>query len=287
MTARAWYCIHLPLPAELHDLLIGQLADLGFSGFEQQSDSLECYIRTNRWTPRRVRQFETRLDRFRKEFPAAPQRYRVQRIRERNWNKQWESRAGIVRPTDRFVIQPSWRRLSARDHRKLVLHIDPKMSFGTGHHETTQLSLQLLQDTMFDGASVLDFGTGTGVLAIAAARLNARFVDAVDNDEWSISNATENVRRNDVQRVVRVLHGSVSAVPRRRYDIVVANVDAPTIGRFLPSLSRRVTRRGTLILSGLLESDLAAVRRRARRCGFVLAEYVRRNEWIAALFEPR
>ncbi len=284
MTRRTWYCIHLLLPTQLQDLLIGQLVPLGFEGFEQLPDSIDGYVRAKRWDRATARRFRNVLERFQREFPSAPVRSTLRRVREENWNKKWEAQAGIVRVTKQILIKPSWQTLPARDRGKIVLHIDPKMSFGTGHHETTQLSLQMLEETMFRGATVLDFGTGTGVLAIAAARLGAKHVDAVDVDEWSVVNARENILRNRVQRTVRIKRGSVAVVPRRRYDIVVANVDAPTLERLLPGLAKRIRARGTVILSGLLVTDLDRIRRHASRAGLQVGEIVRKNEWIAILF---
>ncbi len=287
MTRRTWYCIHLLLPSQLQDLLIGQLVPLGFEGFEQMPDSVDAYVRSTRWDRPSVRRFRTILERFHAEFPAAPVHFTLRRVRDENWNKKWEAQAGIVRVTKRILIKPSWQRLPARDRGKIILHIDPKMSFGTGHHETTQLSLQLLEESMFTGATALDVGTGTGVLAIAAARLGARHVDAVDVDEWSVVNAKENIRRNRVERTVRIKRGSIAAVPRRRYDIIVANVDAPTLERLMAGLAGRVRARGVVILSGLLLTDLDRIRRHAARAGLQVGEIVRKNEWIAVLFWVR
>ena len=163
----------------------------------------------------------------------------------------------------------------------MVLHIDPKMSFGTGHHETTRLSLGLLERFLEPNMNVLDFGTGTGVLAIACVKLGAKSAYAVDNDEWSIENAHENVKKNRVQNRVSVKFGSISVVPRRRFDLIVANIDFQTIARYVSSLRARVCAQGIIILSGILTSDLPALLKIFAHHALVPVELVNENEWTS------
>lgn len=163
----------------------------------------------------------------------------------------WERQAGIVEATDRIIIKPSWKKLRKGDRGRIVLHIDPKMSFGTCHHETTRLCLFLLQEYVKRSGHVLDFGCGTGALAIAAVKLGARSALAVDNDLWAIRNARENVRKNRV----RVASRELFRLPDREFDLIVANIDLPTITNTLPLLVKKLRLEGVLILSGLLTSD--------------------------------
>lgn len=164
---------------------------------------------------------------LKREFPAMDVRFQKVALREQNWNAQWERRAGIVEATDRIIIKPSWKKLGVRHKGKIVLRIDPKMSFGTGHHETTRLCLVLLQEYVKPGAHVLDFGSGTGIQAIAAVKLGARSALPIDSDEWAFENARENVKKNRVTRSVKVIKGDLQRVRTRKVDLVVANIDMP------------------------------------------------------------
>ena len=172
---------------------------LGFAGFAQEEKLIKCIIPKQKWNKALINKFELVLSKFKIEFPALDLSYSGSIIHEENWNKKWEKQTGIVEATPHIIIKPSWKKLPNRHLKKLVLHIDPKMSFGTGHHETTRLSLSLLERFLEPQMKVLDFGTGTGVLGIACIKLGAKSVFAIDNDKWAIENTIENVKRNGVR----------------------------------------------------------------------------------------
>jgi ribosomal protein L11 methyltransferase len=152
------------------------------------------------------------------------------------------------------------------------------MSFGTGHHETTRLSLVLLERYLQKNAKILDFGCGTGVLAIASAKLGAYSAIAIDNDAWALSNALENVKKN---RKVRVLLGSAYKIPNRAFDLIIANIDVPTITKFLPILSKKLKKGNTLILSGILTIDYESLIPLFSKKRLSVVEFITENEWLA------
>jgi ribosomal protein L11 methyltransferase len=221
------------------------------------------------------------LERFKFEFPVVDLSFTVKSIREENWNKTWEKQTGIVEATPQIIIKPSWKKLPKHHRNKIVLHVDPKMSFGTGHHETTRLSLSLLERFLQPKMTVLDFGCGTGVLGIACVKLGAKSVTAVDLDPWAIENTRENIKRNNVQRQMKVRLGSVSAIPRSKYDLIVANIDFRTISRFLKSIVDRTRKEGTIILSGILTSDMPALLPLFEKNRLVPVKLDNENEWTA------
>lgn len=283
MRSRRWVQIDFRVPPSHHahqDLLIGLLASLGFNGFLQEDDSFAAYVPSSHWTVAMKEKVGTALRRFSDQFPAIDVRYRVHSFKEKNWNARWERSAGIVEATKRIIVKPTWKKLRPRDRGKIILHIDPKMSFGTGHHETTRLSLTLLEERLPKGGAVLDLGCGTGVLSIAAAKLGARRVVAVDNDDWACSNARENVRRNRVKGV-RILQGTLRDVPARSFDLILSNIDLPTNLKLLPSLIRRTTTGGSLILSGMFSADLPRLLDALRGRKVVPTDCIEENEWIA------
>jgi ribosomal protein L11 methyltransferase len=281
MMYRHWRQITIRIDDSYQDLLVGQLTLLGFTGFSQEQKVLHCIIPDARWTDKTKKIFSITLDKFNDEFPSLVLSYSSLLIRNENWNKKWEKSTGIVEATDRIIIQPSWKKLPKRHRGKLVLHIDPKMSFGTGHHETTRLSLHLIERFLQPGMEILDFGCGTGILGIACVKLGAKSAVAVDNDPWSIDNARENIKRNLVRHHIVCRLGSVSIIPRRKFDLIVANIDFPTISRFLPSIVRRLRSKSVIILSGILTSDRPALLPLCQKNSLLLLEQKSENEWTS------
>ncbi|MGA3286541.1 MAG: 50S ribosomal protein L11 methyltransferase [Bacteroidota bacterium] len=281
MKSRKWCQISVRIDEPYQDLLVGQLALLGFTGFVQEEKSLNCFISINKWTSSIRAKFQKTLERFKFEFPVVDLSFTVKSIREENWNKTWEKQTGIVEATPRIIIKPSWKKLPKHYRNKIVLHVDPKMSFGTGHHETTRLSLSLLERFLQPKMKVIDFGCGTGVLGIACVKLGAKSVVAVDNDPWAIENTRENIKRNNVQRRMTVRLGNVSAIPRSKYDLIVANIDFPTISRFIKSIVDRIRKDGIFILSGILTSDMPALLSLFEKNLLVPVKLDNENEWTA------
>ncbi len=281
MKNRRWIDIAIAVDDKFQEQLIGKLATLGFNGFLQNDDRLNCYIPAPRWTVSTHNEFRLSLRQFKEENALSHLRHTVTSIREENWNRAWEKQTGIVRATPAIVIKPSWKKLPAALRNHLILHIDPKMSFGTGHHETTRLCLRLLEQFVEPKSSVLDFGCGTGILGIASVKLGARHATAVDHDSWSIENTRENIKRNNVQHRVITRLGSISAVPKRKYDLVVANLDARTIERFISSLSRLTSYGGTMILAGILISDIEHLLPKFNNLSLIPLHLDCENEWVA------
>jgi ribosomal protein L11 methyltransferase len=281
MNHRAWRLITLCIEESFQDLLIGQLTILGFNGFEQEKEYLGCCIPKQQWTSAARKRFQETLRRFKHEFPAADLSYSMKTIHEENWNKKWESQTGIVEATPNIIIKPSWKELPKKHRKKIVLHIDPKMSFGTGHHETTRLSLEMIEQFLRPKMNVLDFGCGTGILGIACMKLGARSVIALDNDPWAIENTKENIKRNHIQRTMTHRLGSINAIPRKKFDLVVANIDFRTFQKFIKTLSERTRKKGILILSGILTSDVSALLPLFRKHSLSLIELDTENEWTA------
>jgi ribosomal protein L11 methyltransferase len=281
MKALRWTQVTLSIPLAYQDLLVGQLAALGFGGFLQEEASLKGYIEGAKWNRELEHHLHYYLQKFGAEFPHLRIRTSSASIRQQNWNQKWESSIGIIDVAPGIVIKPSWKRLRVRDKGKIILHVDPKMSFGTGHHETTRLCLQMLHKYVQPRMTVLDFGGGTGILAIAAIKLGAGRAVAIDHDEWTIPNIKENLKRNRVKHRVKVILGTVNSIPMRSFDLIVANIDFPTIVKAQSRFAARLKKGGLLILSGILTTDLLTLHRHLRHRGMTPLDIVIENEWAA------
>ena len=170
----------------------------------------------------------------------------------------------------------------------MVVVIDPKMSFGTGHHESTRLIARLLMDLEIEGRRVLDIGTGTGVLAIIAAFRDADTIVAFDNNEWAVQNTRENIALNNVSERIEVLQGELAEVEQSGFDIVLANLHRNLIIELLPQITERlVPGAGTLLTSGVLIVDYDGLVEAAAAQGLAPVAEERENDWIATRWERR
>ncbi|NNE34302.1 MAG: 50S ribosomal protein L11 methyltransferase, partial [Rhodothermales bacterium] len=264
----------VPLPPDRHDVVVAFLSDLGYEAFLESEIDLRAYIPVVRDSQAFRDATSQAVQRVAGAHPLA---FHV--IPARNWNEEWE-RAAVPVVAGRFVILPGWSEASTSG--KVPLWIARKMSFGTGHHESTRLALGFVEELVFQGASVLDAGTGTGILGIAAALLGAERVIAFDIDEWSASNCMENVRRNSVSDRIRFIHGDLSSVSESDFDLILANINRNTLLELLPDLSGRLNERGSIVLSGLLPGDRDQIIRSAERLDLVLADEASESEWWAA-----
>jgi ribosomal protein L11 methyltransferase len=156
------------------------------------------------------------------------------------------------------------------------------MSFGTGHHATTYMMMEQMENMEFKNKSVFDFGTGTGILAILAEKLGAANITAIDVDEWSITNAKENFERNNCEQI-QVAQSSV--IPMQQFDIILANINRNVILNYLPELKKALTPGGYMLLSGLLTTDEAAVVPVASEMELILRTRIERNNWLSILLQ--
>ncbi len=199
-------------------------------------------------------------------------------IKGENWNKIWESNFNPIQVDDfcglRAEFHPS---MSGVEHE---LVITPKMAFGTGHHETTFMMIQLMRGIDFKGKKVLDYGCGTGLLAILASKLGASFIDAIDIEEASYQNTIENCETNKVVNV-NAFQGNIKIVDGQRYGIVLANINRNVILDSLDTLSDLVLEKGTAVFSGFVKEDQNKMHNALAENGFVIQKTLTKNNWMA------
>lgn len=265
----------LEIEDDYQESLIAEMTDMDFDAFEQQENRIITCIEKKKFS---VVDRE-RIEQLLSVYPGDGYIVTEEVVDEQNWNEAWEQTVR-AQSIGKFFVKPTWSREEVPPG-KITLEIDPKMSFGTGYHGTTRLMLELLPASVSEGMEVLDAGTGTGILAIAAVRLGAGNVFAFDTDDWSVTNAKENILLNGVAGSVTVKKGSVETVPHDiGRDLVLANIERNTILQLLPDFTDRLKKDGLILLSGLLEKDRQVVMNRMRE-DYLDIEIHKKNEWIA------
>lgn len=203
-----------------------------------------------------------------------------------DWEAGWKKHFKPIRVGQRFIIRPSWEKYPVKKG-ELVLIIDPKMSFGTGTHPTTQLMLRLMERISFRHQKVLDAGTGTGILAIGAVKLGARQVLALDVEQESVDNAKENVRKNHCNGKIRIQQGSFTDIPKHsRYDAILANIQRSVLESHLDFFSTHLTEEGFVLLSGILKEESSAFAESLKNAGWRILSRRSLKEWTAFLLTP-
>lgn len=210
--------------------------------------------------------------------------YSLKTIEEINWNEEWEKNLKVIKVTERIVIKPSFREYSPAPD-EIVITIDPKMSFGTGEHQTTKLMLSMCEKHIDKKTKVLDVGTGTGVLAIAAVMLGADYALGIDNDEWCYENALENIDQNHVYGKVEFRLAEVGTIAEHDFDCLLANIQKDVLLIIAKDLVSKVKVGGKVFLSGLLYTDEADICDCYTKLGLSLADKMQLDEWIALVFD--
>lgn len=265
--------LHLTLsdPAQI-DLLIGQLSQAGFTGFEQPDEGLIAYIPVEAFRPEDA------------EALVAGIPHTVQTVAEKNWNAEWERSFAPVRIGEFCAIRASFHDPVPGVTHQII--ITPRMTFGTGHHATTVSMIRLMQSLPLRGRSVLDMGTGTGILAILAHRMGARPVHGIDIDPSAVENARENARENAAEPI-SFSPGSTLEAQGERYDCILANIHLEVIIGLLDGLSARLREGGWLLLSGILQQDMPRLTAAVSPYPLQSREVLHEGAWVALCLQKQ
>jgi ribosomal protein L11 methyltransferase len=256
-------------PGILKDLLIVHLSEIGFEGFEEETNLLKAFIP--------VRDFDQgRFNRVVEEYGLE---YARTIIKQKNWNEFWEAGYEPVVVHDFCAVRAEFHRPIPHVRHEII--ITPKMSFGTGHHATTFMMIQAMEKLDLQGRTVLDFGTGTGVLAILAEKSGASSVTAIDYDEWSINNARENFLLNNCVKIDLEKADHISG--NGKFEFILANINKNIILDHFVSIEQHLSAGGKLLLSGLLENDLDDIVKAAEGLRLKFHEKSEQNGWICIL----
>jgi ribosomal protein L11 methyltransferase len=263
------------------DVLSSMLWELDIEGINEDVNCLKVF--TSEDSPILKTDIEALLEKLKSEKMLFNY-YVEENLQEyRNWNKEWEDNLNIIKVTDNIVIRPSIKEYTPQAN-EMVITIDPKMSFGTGEHQTTKLMLKMVEKYIKPGMTVLDAGTGTGVLVIAASKLGASYSLGFDIDEWCFENGNENIKLNNVEHNVEIKQAEIKDIEKKEFDIVLANIQKNILLDIVSELKLRIKQDGFLILSGLLFNDEKDIVSKYKEYGLTLVDKLQLDDWISLVF---
>ncbi|MDN3492808.1 50S ribosomal protein L11 methyltransferase [Winogradskyella bathintestinalis] len=256
------------------EILIAELGYAGFESFVETEEGVTAYIQKEEWS-------ENILDDIyilnSDEFTIT---YDFKEIEQTNWNIEWEKNFNPIIVDDLVSVRAPFHE---KPNTKYDLVIEPKMSFGTGHHETTHMMIQHILKNDFNGKSILDMGCGTGVLAILTEKVGATKIDAIDIDNWCYLNSLENVDRNNCENI-SVYEGDVTLLEGKKYDSIIANINRNILLADIASYAKCLNENGELFLSGFYEEDIPIIEKECHKQMLKLAETIQKGRWVSLKF---
>ena len=252
------------------EILIANLAEAGFESFEETDTQVLAYIPADDFN-------ESTL-------PAGYEKPEIEVIKDQNWNAVWESNYDPVLINEKVYIRAPFH--ESKDDVEYEIVINPKMAFGTAHHETTALMIEYLLEmkSVIKSKTVLDMGCGTGVLAILSKLEGAGEITAIDNDTWSVESSKENADINNVPSV-NVLLGDASTLPgEETFDLILANINKNILLNDMPAYEKSLKKNGHILFSGFYYSDLKDIKNQATSLGLIFEDFKTKNSWTAARF---
>ena len=255
----------------LKETLIAQLASIGFEAFEEMPDTLKAYIPSHQYNKIQLLSVLGEIS------------FQELEIEKQNWNELWESNFEPVQVENFVGIRASFHESFKEVEHEII--ITPKMSFGTGHHATTYLVMQAMRNLVWKNKTVFDFGTGTGILAILAEKLGAQQILAIDNDDWCIENASENIEINLCQKIQ--ISKADTASNEKKFDIILANINKHIILENIAFLDLALQSGAIILLSGLLVEDELDILKACESVGWIHQLTNTRNGWIVCQFKSK
>ena len=257
------------------EILMAELAEVGFDSFEDTPTGIKAYIPKDSWNEQLLQ------DIYLLSNPEFTISYQITEIEQVNWNEEWEKNFSPIVVEDLCTVRANFHPVP---NTRYDIVITPKMSFGTGHHETTYMMLQQLLPLSLEGTKVLDMGCGTGILAIMAALRGARDITAIDIDPWCVENATENVQQNDCS-FITIKEGDVSLIAGEQYNLILANINRNILLSDIPAYTQALLPQGLLLVSGFYVEDLPAIKEKCQEVGLTYLSHIERNRWVSAKFQ--
>jgi len=257
------------------DILIAELAEIGFESFEETENGLLAYIQEPLLDETQLKGLDILTN------DLVQIQYTLKQIPEQNWNALWESNYDSVLIDNRCYIRAPFH--PTNPDMEFEILIEPQMSFGTAHHETTANMIKLLLNEDVKDKSLLDMGCGTGVLAILAHKKGANPICAIDNDEWAYRNSVENVKKNKTNSI-EVLLGDAALLKNKTFDLIFANINKNILLADMKIYSQCLNKNGHLFMSGFYLFDLKDIQKKAVSLGLEYKSYITDNDWVVVKF---
>lgn len=258
-----------------NEILLAFLSEFPFNTFQEQEDSLDAFISNADY----YSSLDEELEELKSRYPFT---FQKETIEYQNWNKIWESNFQVIKVGDYCGIRADFHDPLPNFKHEII--INPKMAFGTGHHATTFMMIQSMESLDYQDTKCLDYGCGTGVLAILAAKEGSKDIDAVDIEEASYENTLENCTRNDIH-AVNTYCGTIEAVNSKEYDIILANINRNVILDSFPVLATMLKPKGKLLISGFIAEDEQVVLAKATQNDFKMLKKLEKNNWLCITLE--
>ena len=256
------------------DILLAELGELGFDSFVETEDGLQAYILEEYYKEDLLKYV------FVLNNPEFEITYNTKIIEQVNWNAEWEKNFTPIVVSDNCRVRAPFH---DKGNEEYDIIIEPKMSFGTGHHATTHMMIQHILKDDFIGKKVLDMGCGTAVLAILAEMRGAEPLDAIDIDEWCYLNSIENAERNNCTKIT-VEQGDASLLSNRKYDIIIANINRNILLNDMKTYANCLSKDGIIYLSGFYDEDLDLIKSECTNQGLTYVNHYVKDQWVAAKF---
>lgn len=257
------------------DLLIAALGAIGYESFENTDSGFLAYVALADYDAQTTAEV---LDTYQEHCAVN---FSTKEIAATNWNADWEKNFSPITVGDRIHVRAPFHQVTDAEY---DIVIEPKMSFGTGHHQTTHLMLEHLLELEVNDQDVLDMGSGTAVLAIMSSKRGARKAIAIDIDAWCGENGLENAQRNGIDNI-QVLVGTAEQLPKTpEFDLIIANINRNVLLGDIPAYVACLRPNGVVLLSGFYESDLEIISEKCKECGLVYQGHKTRDNWVAAKF---
>ena len=257
------------------DILLAELTQIPFESFVENEVEIIGYILLDLWDKKALEELlylqENQVE------------VTINEIEQVNWNEEWEKNFDPIEVSDKCIVRATFHNIEKAYEYDLL--IDPKMSFGTGHHATTHLVLKNMFDFDFKGAQVLDMGTGTGVLAVLAIKLGAEHALAIDNNPWAFDNAGDNIKLNNCEGKITVEIGESELIEGKTFDYILANINRNVILSDLPHYEKALNKDGVLLVSGIMTHDVEHVLQKAKEVGLILESLEEKHNWNLFVFK--
>ena len=256
------------------EILIAELGQIGFESFVENDTGFLAYIPKQDYKDTVLEEVQLFNN---PEFKIS---WKSKVIEQQNWNSQWEKNFDPIKVDNRCIVRAPFHEKEEVDYEIII---EPKMSFGTGHHETTHMMLQHILDIDFNNLSVLDMGCGTGILAILAEKRGAKTIDAIDIDNWCYLNSIENIERNNCTNIT-VFQGNANLLKTKKFDVIIANINRNILLQDIPTYVKCLTANGLLLLSGFYLKDLEMISQKCEAFGLKFEKKFKKNNWVAAKY---